>query len=125
MNDPVKANHDLYNMAKAGGWRPPAEGMPRLDDDQRVYLAKQWEQHKQNNQENNRGEAAPAPRKLSFLTADAIAEMDIPKVSTIIPGYLTEGTFVMGCYSGGGKTWLALQLANSVANGCSFLGVKP
>lgn len=75
------------------------------------------------------GGAAPAaiskPRKLAFLTADDIAEMDIEPVSIIIPGFLTEGTFVMGCYSGGGKTWLAMQLAKSVATGCDFLGVTP
>lgn len=70
-------------------------------------------------------EPAKKERKFNFVTADDLLAMDVEPVQVFIPNYLTEGTFVMGCYSGGGKTWLALQLANSIANGYDFLGEKP
>lgn len=67
---------------------------------------------------------APSPRKAhrSEFTADELWDMEFPPVSWIVPDYITPGLTLLVGAPKLGKSWLALDICNAVAQGGYTLG---
>jgi hypothetical protein len=66
-------------------------------------------------------ETRPAPR-LKVITADELLTRDWPEPRWTVPGLIPVGLVMLAGRPKVGKSWLALQLAQSVATGGRFFG---
>jgi hypothetical protein len=64
----------------------------------------------------------PKPARQSEFTADELWDMEFPPVSWIVPDYITPGLTLLVGAPKLGKSWLALDVCNAVAQGGFTLG---
>lgn len=62
------------------------------------------------------------PARRSIFTASELWEMDFPPVAWIVPDYITAGLTLLVGAPKLGKSWLALDICNAVAQGGATLG---
>ena len=60
--------------------------------------------------------------KISTITAYKLNDMEFPKLEFVVPDLIVEGLTLFAGRPKIGKSWLALQVANAVANGSTTLG---
>ena len=65
---------------------------------------------------------APKPKRQSSFTAAELWDMEFPPVAWIVPDYITAGLTLLVGAPKLGKSWLALDLCNAVAQGGYTLG---
>ena len=64
----------------------------------------------------------PAPNDGNSITAASLQRLKLPPIKWIVPDLLPAGITVLAGSPKSGKSWLALDLALSVASGAEFLG---
>jgi len=67
---------------------------------------------------------AKPPVHLSMMTADELLTKGWPEPVWLVPGLLPVGLTILGGKPKVGKSWLALQLAQAIATGGMFLGIR-
>jgi hypothetical protein len=70
------------------------------------------------------GSGRAAPGRPEALSASRLKSMAFPPLRQFVPGLVCEGLTVLAGAPKAGKSWLALDMALSVADGRRFLGVQ-
>lgn len=65
------------------------------------------------------------PEGLSTFTANELQATDFPPLKFLVEGLITEGLTLLAGKPKMGKSWMALDIAMSVAIGCEALGNRP
>ena len=66
-----------------------------------------------------------SPEGLSTFTANELQATDFPPLKFLVEGLITEGLTILAGKPKMGKSWMALDIAMSVAIGCEALGSRP
>lgn len=66
-----------------------------------------------------------SPEGLLTFTANELQAMDFPPLEFLVEGLITEGLTLLAGKPKMGKSWMALDIAMSVAIGCETLGNRP
>ncbi len=74
--------------------------------------------------EKTLGQPTP-PEGLSTFTATELQATDFPPLKFLVEGLITEGLTLLAGKPKMGKSWMALDIAMSVAIGCEALGNRP
>jgi RecA-family ATPase len=61
---------------------------------------------------------------LNTITAAVLADKAFPTITYTVPRYIAQGVTLLAGKPKAGKSWLALNIAEAVANGGSVLGEK-
>ena len=67
----------------------------------------------------------PSSEGLSTFTANELQATDFPPLKFLVEGLITEGLTLLAGKPKMGKSWMALDIAMSVAIGCEALGNRP